>query len=64
MVRTGLNRYTNNSQERRYSNTYVIAEDGYFSINNNTYTETNNDFLLSYNTVSAILALTPMPVVI
>ena len=50
MLRSGLNRYTNNSQERRYANTYVIAEDGYFNVNTNTYTETNNDFLLSYNT--------------
>ncbi len=49
LVRAGLNRYTNNSQERRYRNTYVIAEDGYFSVNTNTYTESNTDFLLSYN---------------
>jgi TonB-linked SusC/RagA family outer membrane protein len=50
MVRSGLNRYTNNSQERRFADTYVIAEDGYFNVNNNTYTTINNDFLLSYNT--------------
>lgn len=49
MIRSGLNRYTNNSQERRFDDTYVIAEDGYFNVNTNTYTETNNDFLLSYN---------------
>lgn len=49
LVRAGLNRYTNNSEERRFRNTYVIAEDGYFSVNTNTYTETNTDFLLSYN---------------
>ena len=50
LLRAGLNRYTNNSQERRYADTYVMAEDGYFSVNTNTYTETNTDFLLSYNT--------------
>jgi TonB-linked SusC/RagA family outer membrane protein len=50
MLRTGLNRYTNHSEERRFRNTYVIAEEGYFSVNTNTFTETNNDFLLSYNT--------------
>jgi len=50
LLRAGLNRYNNNSQERRFSDTYVIAEDGYFSVNTNTYTETNTDFLLSYNT--------------
>ncbi len=49
LIRSGLNRYTNNSQERRFADTYVIAEDGYFSVDYNTYTETNNDFLLSYN---------------
>jgi len=48
-IRSGLNRYTNNSQERRFSDTYVIAEDGYFSVNTNTYTETNTDFLLTYS---------------
>ena len=50
MLRTGLNRYDNHSEERKFRNTYVIAEDGYFNISTNTYTETNNDFLLSYNT--------------
>ncbi|MBX3254334.1 MAG: SusC/RagA family TonB-linked outer membrane protein [Chitinophagaceae bacterium] len=49
LVRTGLNRVTNNSQERRFANTYVIAENGYFNISNSTYTEINNDLLLSYN---------------
>ncbi|MEP7374294.1 MAG: SusC/RagA family TonB-linked outer membrane protein [Chitinophagaceae bacterium] len=49
MLRAGLNRYTNNSDERRFRNTYVIAEDGYFSVNTNTYTETNAEFLFSYN---------------
>lgn len=49
LLRAGLNRYTNNSEERRDRNTYVIAEDGYFNVTANTYTETNTDFLLSYN---------------
>jgi TonB-linked SusC/RagA family outer membrane protein len=50
MIRTGMNRYTNSSQDRKYDGTYVIAEDGSFSVGTNTYTEINNDFLLSYNT--------------
>ncbi len=50
LLRTGLSRYYNNSQERRFRNTYVIAEDGFFSISTNTFTESNNDFLFSYNT--------------
>lgn len=50
LLRAGLNRYANNSEERRFRNTYVIAEDGFFSVNTNTYTETNTDFLFSYNT--------------
>ncbi|MCC6288129.1 MAG: SusC/RagA family TonB-linked outer membrane protein [Chitinophagaceae bacterium] len=50
LVRTGLNRYVNNSQDRRFADTYVIAEDGYFNITNSTSTFINNDFLLSYNT--------------
>jgi len=50
LVRSGVNRYNNNSQERRFRNTYVIAEDGYFNVNTNTSTEINNDFLLTYNT--------------
>ncbi|HEX5025524.1 MAG TPA: SusC/RagA family TonB-linked outer membrane protein, partial [Agriterribacter sp.] len=50
MLRSGVNRYNNNSQERRFRNTYVIAEDGYFNVNTNTSTEINNDFLLMYNT--------------
>ncbi|MES1216096.1 MAG: SusC/RagA family TonB-linked outer membrane protein [Bacteroidota bacterium] len=49
MVRSGMNRYTNNSEERRDANTYVIAEDGYFNVGTNDYTETNTDFLISYN---------------
>lgn len=50
MVRTGINRTTNNQQERRYFDTYVIANKGYFSTSNNNYHESNSDFLLNYNT--------------
>lgn len=49
MGRTGLNRSNNFNEERRFRNTYVIAEDGYFNTNNNTYTEVNNDLLLTYS---------------
>src|SRR4030095_12845290 len=49
MLRSGLNRYNNHTEEKRFRNTYVIAEEGYYSIQTNTYTESNNDFLLNYN---------------
>jgi TonB-linked SusC/RagA family outer membrane protein len=48
LVRTGLNKYLSNSQDRRFRNTYVIAEEGYYGLTNSSYTEVNNDFLLNY----------------
>jgi TonB-linked SusC/RagA family outer membrane protein len=50
MLRTGLNRYNNHSEQKNFRNTYVIAEEGTYGIQTNTFTESNNDFLLSYNT--------------
>ncbi len=50
LLRAGLNRYSNNSIDKKFRNTYVIAEEGTFSVNTDSYTETNTDFLLSYNT--------------
>ncbi len=49
MVRTGLSRYANNSEERRFFDTYVMADNGYFNVGYNNFTETNSDVLLSYN---------------
>jgi len=49
MLRTGLNRYNNHSEQKNFRNTYVIAEFGTYNIQTNTFTESNNDFLLSYN---------------
>lgn len=49
MFRTGINRNTNLSQERRFFDTYVIANSGYFGMNTNTFTEINNELLLTYN---------------
>lgn len=49
MLRTGLSKSINNSQERRFFDTYIIADNGYFNVSNNDYTETNSDFLAMYN---------------
>ncbi|MFI5132025.1 MAG: SusC/RagA family TonB-linked outer membrane protein, partial [Chitinophagales bacterium] len=49
MLRTGLNRYNNHSEQKNFRNTYVISEFGTYNIQTNTFTESNNDALLSYN---------------
>ena len=38
MLRQGLNRTQNNSDEKRYFDTYVIANSGYYGIDNNQAT--------------------------
>lgn len=48
LVRTGLNKYQASSQDRKFRNTYVIAEEGSYGLANSSYIETNTDFLLSY----------------
>ena len=49
LVRTGINKNANLSQERRFFNTYVVANSGYFSMSTTNFQEINNEVLLSYN---------------
>lgn len=49
MLRTGISRYTNNSEDRRFFDTYIIGDNGYYGISNSASTEVNSDFLLMYN---------------
>ena len=49
LLRTGVTKYTDNSEERKFFDTYVVAENGYFNVSNSTFTQTNVDFLFSYN---------------
>lgn len=49
MLRQGLNRTQNNSDEKRYFDTYVIANSGYYSLDYNQVTSSNSDFLIMYN---------------
>jgi TonB-linked SusC/RagA family outer membrane protein len=49
MLRQGLNRTQNNSDEKRYFDTYVIANSGYYGLDYNQVTSSNSDFLLLYN---------------
>ena len=49
MLRQGLNRTQNNSDEKRYFDTYVIANSGYYGIDNNQATSSNTDLLVTYN---------------
>ncbi len=49
LLRVGLNKYTNNSQERRFFDTYIMADNGYFNVANSSFTNTSSEFLLTYN---------------
>lgn len=49
MLRQGLNRTSNMSDEKRYFDTYVIANSGYYSLNTNAATSSNSDLLVTYN---------------
>jgi TonB-linked SusC/RagA family outer membrane protein len=49
MLRQGLNRTQNNSDEKRFFDTYVIANSGYYSLDYNQVTSSNSDFLIMYN---------------
>jgi TonB-linked SusC/RagA family outer membrane protein len=49
MLRQGLNRTQNNSDEKRYFDTYVIANSGYYSLDFNQSTSSNTDILFLYN---------------
>jgi TonB-linked SusC/RagA family outer membrane protein len=49
MLRQGLNKTSNNSDEKRYFDTYVIANSGYYSLDYNQVTSSNSDILFTYN---------------
>ncbi len=48
-VRTGLDRYFDNRENRLYNDTYTIADRGNFITRNSNVLELNTDLLLSYN---------------
>ncbi|MEP7257124.1 MAG: SusC/RagA family TonB-linked outer membrane protein [Flavitalea sp.] len=49
MIRTGITKYNTNQDEKRYFDTYVMADNGYYNIQSGGGTESNTDFLLMYN---------------
>ncbi|WP_221930028.1 SusC/RagA family TonB-linked outer membrane protein [Fodinibius sediminis] len=49
MVRSAYDGGSGESEFRRYNDTYVIAQNGYYSIAKSNGYEWNSDFLLSYN---------------
>jgi TonB-linked SusC/RagA family outer membrane protein len=49
MLRQGLNRTTTNQDEKRYFDTYVIANDGYYFVGTSAATSSNTDLLATYN---------------
>ncbi|MEP6951644.1 MAG: SusC/RagA family TonB-linked outer membrane protein [Ginsengibacter sp.] len=49
LVRVGVSKNNDNNESRRFFDTYVMADNGYFDVAYNNYTETNTDALLSYN---------------
>lgn len=49
MFRQGLNRTTNNQDEKRYFDTYVIANSGYYFVGTNAWSQSNSEALFMYN---------------
>lgn len=49
MVRTSLDKIYDKWSYKQYYNTYTIADAGNLRLDNNSYLESNNDFLLNYN---------------
>ncbi|HLR33337.1 MAG TPA: TonB-dependent receptor, partial [Fodinibius sp.] len=49
MVRSAYDGGTGESETKRYNDTYIIAQNGYYGIAKSTGYEWNSDFLLSYN---------------
>lgn len=49
MVRSAYDGGSGESEIKRYNDTYVIAQNGYYGISQSTGYEWNSDFLLSYN---------------
>lgn len=58
MLRSGVDRYTDNGEFKWYNDTYVIAPLGDYQLNTRDVREINHDFLFSYNkTLSSNFAL-------
>jgi TonB-linked SusC/RagA family outer membrane protein len=49
MLRTGLVNTNTRGETRRFFDTYVMADNGYFNVGTTNFTETNNEFLGLYN---------------
>lgn len=49
MVRSGIDRYWDNNDQRYFNDTYTIADNGQYTVVYRDVLELNNDFLLSYN---------------
>ncbi|MDR6781507.1 TonB-linked SusC/RagA family outer membrane protein [Pedobacter africanus] len=49
MLRSGIDRYTDNGEFKWYNDTYVIAPQGDYQLNTRDVREINHDFLFSYN---------------
>jgi TonB-linked SusC/RagA family outer membrane protein len=50
LVRSSLDNSTSNRESRWWNDSYIIAQNGNYGINNGSSLEWNNDFLLSYDT--------------
>jgi TonB-linked SusC/RagA family outer membrane protein len=50
MVRSAIDNSSSNRESRWWNDSYIIAQNGNYRINNGTSLEWNNDFLLSYDT--------------
>lgn len=58
MLRSGVDRYTDNGEFKWYNDTYVLAPSGNYQLTTREVSEVNHDFLFSYNkTLSADFAL-------
>ena len=49
LVRSAIDNSTSNRESQWWNDSYIIAQNGNYRINNGTNMEWNNDFLLSYN---------------
>ena len=48
LVRSAIDSRSNNTERRYWNDSYIIAQNGNYRINNNSALEWNNDFLLTY----------------
>lgn len=49
MLRSGIDRYTDNGEFKWYNDTYIIAPSGNYQLSTRDVREINHDFLFSYN---------------